>query len=148
MTAPTLKRYRCKSCRRWTERYPAGSDVLLCECRGELELIVAKPLTPATVAVLRVLCAALGRLTPNEIGGKLGYRTGGLPNRHARDGRAMGPANRVIGCLNALGQRGYLDRRPRLDGLSGTAFEVNRAGREAFAALERDRIAKVRATSP
>lgn len=71
-------------------------------------------------------------IPPNDIAALLGFRTGQDRNRHARDGRAMGPAQRVIFPLSALRKRGFVAMSPRTDGLSGTAYRITDAGRLAL----------------
>ena len=90
-------------------------------------------ITPRMAEVLRALLRAPKPLTGNQIGTACGLR-GGYNDRtksvhttHA--GKVQGPAQRVIGCLNALRKRGLIDFGSRSDGLSGTAYYLTPKGR-------------------
>lgn len=83
--------------------------------------------------VLRALCGYVKGcyrpgMTPNDIAKACGLRRGQDKNRHARDGRAMAPAQRVIFPLIALRKRGLVDMTRRPDGLSGTAYVLTDNG--------------------
>lgn len=93
--------------------------------------------TPRMLDVLRALRLAAPRaMTANEIGIACGFRSGSLSTTHgdartthARDGRVMGPAQRVIGALTALRRtHGFVEITRRPDGLSGTAYRLTAAG--------------------
>jgi hypothetical protein len=102
------------------------------------------PLSELMVGVLRALRDAGARgefaLTPNRIAIDMG-----LDNEVRRLGKGsgswtgyMGPAQRIIFPLNALHNRGYVGRRRRPGGRSGTAYGITNAGRDALAAAERE----------
>jgi hypothetical protein len=67
--------------------------------------------------------------TPNEIARSIGFDRGQPKDMHARDGRAMAPAQRVIFTLIALRNAGLVRCVRRSDGLSGTAYELTASGR-------------------
>ena len=94
-------------------------------------------ITPRMADVLRALLRAnTSSLTGNEIGRACGFSSGGYNERtksvhttHA--GKVQGPAQRVIGCLNALRRRGLIDfGGSRSDGRSGTAYYLTQKGRD------------------
>lgn len=88
-----------------------------------------KPLTPRMRQVMLVLlegCDIEFGMTPNWIGIKCGFQTGS--DRHAHDGRMMGPANRVNACITGLEQRGLVSFGRRRDGLSGSAYRLTSTG--------------------
>ena len=90
-------------------------------------------ITPRMAEVLRALLRATKPLTGNQIGTACGLRGGynertkSVHTTHA--GKVQGPAQRVIGCLNALRKRGLIDFGSRPDGLSGTAYYLTPKGR-------------------
>ena len=94
-------------------------------------------ITPRMAEVLRALLRATKPLTGNEIGTACGLRGGynertkSVHTTHA--GKVQGPAQRVIGCLNALRKRGLINFGSRPDGRSGTAYVLTPKGR-AFCA--------------
>lgn len=92
-----------------------------------------KPLTERMQKVLSMLANAEWPMTGNQLGRAIGYRLGQDPGKHSHNGRAMGPAQRVIGSLTALRSRGLVDFGSRPDGLSGTAYSITKAGREWLA---------------
>lgn len=75
--------------------------------------------------VLRALVRSDKPLTGNQIGSACGLRS--IRATHA--GKFQGPAQRVIGALNALRKRGLIDFGSRPDGLSGTAYALTPKGR-------------------
>lgn len=83
--------------------------------------------------VLRALLLADRPLTGNAIGTACGFRSGynertkSVHTTHA--GKVQGPAQRVIGSLNALRKRGLIDFGNRPDGLTGTAYSLTSKGR-------------------
>jgi hypothetical protein len=82
--------------------------------------------------VLRALLRADKPLTGNQIGTACGFR-GGYNERTksvhtTRAGKVQGPAQRVIGALNALRKRGLIDFGSRPDGFSGTAYTLTPKG--------------------
>jgi hypothetical protein len=79
--------------------------------------------------VLRALHKSARAMTGNEIARACGYDRGQNANRHAHDGRAMGPAQRVIFPLIGLRSRGLVGHASRRDGLSGGAFILTDRGR-------------------
>ena len=91
-------------------------------------------ITPRMAEVLRALLRANKPLTGNAIGTACGFRPGynertkSVHTTHA--GKVQGPAQRVIGALNALRKRGLIDFGSRSDGLSGTAYALTSKGRE------------------
>jgi hypothetical protein len=91
-------------------------------------------ITPRMAEVLRALVRATQPLTGNQIGSACGLRGGynertkSVHTTHA--GKVQGPAQRVIGALNALRKRGLIDFGSRPDGLSGTAYTLTSKGRE------------------
>jgi len=91
-------------------------------------------ITPRMAEVLRALLRADKPLTGNAIGSACGFRGGynertkSVHTTHA--GKVQGPAQRVIGALNALRKRGLIDFGSRPDGLSGTAYSLTSKGRE------------------
>lgn len=90
-------------------------------------------ITPRMAEVLRALLLANRPLTGNAIGTACGFRGGynertkSVHTTHA--GKVQGPAQRVIGALNALRKRGLIDFGSRPDGLSGTAYALTSKGR-------------------
>lgn len=84
-------------------------------------------ITPRMADVLRALARKGVAMTGNEIGYGCGFSTGQCTG-HMRSG-SMGPAQRVIGALNALRRRGYIDFAERRDGRTGTAYALTNAGR-------------------
>lgn len=72
-------------------------------------------------------------MTGNEIGHACGFRTGS--DRHARDGRMMGAANRVAFPLTALRKLKLVGFAKRRDDRSGSADVLTREGREMARAL-------------
>jgi hypothetical protein len=90
-------------------------------------------ITPRMADVLRALLRADRPLTGNAIGSACGFRGGynertkSVHTTHA--GKVQGPAQRVIGALNALRRRGLIDFGNRPDGLSGTAYGLTPKGR-------------------
>lgn len=85
--------------------------------------------------VLRVLADADKPQTGNEIGYALGLE-GPMAYKGWHGTAKMGPAQRVIGCLNGLRARGLIDFGARPDGWSGTAYYITEAGRTALAERE------------
>lgn len=89
-------------------------------------------ITPRMAEVLRALVCAGKPLTGNQIGSACGFRPGSnsrtksVHTTHA--GKVQGPAQRVIGALNALRRRGLIDFGSRSDGLSGTAYFLTSKG--------------------
>lgn len=99
-------------------------------------------MTERMLGILRVLAAEArrdpplsGAMTCNAIGSALGFRHGGRPSeygvRYARDGRVMGPANRVNFAVTRLVDLGLVRFAHRPDGMSGTAYEITEAGLRA-----------------
>lgn len=86
-------------------------------------------ITSRMAEVLRALVLANRPLTGNQIGQACGFRAG-RDTRHTHAGKVQGPAQRVIGALNALRRRGLIDLGDRPDGLSGTAYALTTKGRE------------------
>ena len=90
-------------------------------------------ITPRMAEVLRALVRANKPLTGNQIGTACGFRAGynertkSVHTTHA--GKVQGPAQRVIGALNALRRRGLIDFSSRPDGLSGTAYTLTAKGK-------------------
>jgi hypothetical protein len=91
---------------------------------------------------MRQVLDALARLeergtdpaTPNEIAWEAGFREG--PQRHGHGGKGgwsgqMAPAQHIIFSLNALRNRELVAMMGRRDGLSGMAYMLTDAGREA-----------------
>lgn len=66
-----------------------------------------------------------------DIAWEAGFRTGQDARRSARDGRTMSPAQRVIFPLHALSAGELVALGRRRDGLSGTAYVLTDAGRQA-----------------
>jgi len=90
-------------------------------------------ITPRMAEVLRALLrASTSSLTGNEIGYACGFSSGGrtksVHTTHA--GKVQGPAQRVIGALNALRKRDLIGLSSRRDGRSGTAYSLTQKGRE------------------
>ena len=83
-------------------------------------------ITPRMAEVLRALVRATKPLTGNQIGSACGLRC----TRSTHAGKVQGPAQRVIGALNALRRRGLIDFGSRPDGLSGTAYSLTTRGRD------------------
>lgn len=87
---------------------------------------------------MRSVLAGLARLkerggeypaTANVIAYEIGFTRGQEgDHKHARDGRRMAPAQRVIFSLTALRRLGLVDFGPRRDGLSGTAYRLTPEG--------------------
>jgi hypothetical protein len=92
-------------------------------------------LTERMIAILRVLDREPCAMVPNSIAYRLGFQTGQDHNRHARDGRAMAPAQRVIFPLIVLQRHGLISHARRPDGLSGTAYAITAAGRQTLKGL-------------
>lgn len=87
--------------------------------------------TPRMLEVLRALVKADGRsMTGNELGRACGFAVGQPIGHHARDGRSMGPAQRVIFAIVGLKNRGLVGYGTRRDRLSGTAYCLTAAGIE------------------
>ena len=90
-------------------------------------------ITSRMAEVLRALVRANKPLTGNQIGIACGFRAGynertkSVYTTHA--GKVQGPAQRVIGALNALRRRDLIDFGSRPDGLSGTAYSLTPKGR-------------------
>lgn len=89
-----------------------------------------KPLTERMIVVLRLLANTVQPMTGNQLGRAIGFHTGQDHGKHSHNGRAMGPAQRVIGSLNGLRARGLADLGSRPDGLSGTAYSITKAGQD------------------
>ena len=83
-------------------------------------------ITPRMAEVLRALVRASKPLTGNQIGSACGLRS----SRATHAGKFQGPAQRVIGALNALRRRGLIDFGDRPDGLSGTAYSLTTKGQD------------------
>jgi hypothetical protein len=84
--------------------------------------------TPHMLEVLRALFKSGRSMTGNEIARACGHVRGQDQNRHAHDGRAMAPAQRVIFPLIGLRSRGLVGHANRRDGLSGGAFILTAKG--------------------
>lgn len=82
--------------------------------------------------VLRVLEAATVPMTASEIAHGCKFQRGQDRNRHARDGRRMSVAQRVIFPLIGLRKLGLVRYGSRPDGLSGTAYVITGDGRKEF----------------
>ena len=90
-------------------------------------------ITPRMAEVLRALRRSDKPLTGNQIGVACGFRPGSNERTKSvhttRAGRVQGPAQRVIGALNALHKRKLVDFGSRDDGLNGTAYYLTEEGR-------------------
>lgn len=90
--------------------------------------------TPRMLEVLRALstCSRTNghriSMTPNDLARACGFDRGQAKHKHAHDGRAMAPAQRVIFPLIGLRERGLVTFGRRTDGLSGTAYCLTEAG--------------------
>lgn len=96
--------------------------------------MTAEPdITPRMADVLRALARTSQSLTGNQIGTACGFRPGSNPRTKSvhttHAGKVQGPAQRVIGALNALRRRGLIDFGSRSDGYSGTAYFLTPKGR-------------------
>ncbi len=86
--------------------------------------------TPRMLEVLRALVKADGRsMTGNELGRACGLDLGQDRGKHSHNGRAMGPAQRVIFALIGLRKRGLVGYGSRRDRLSGAAYVLTGTGR-------------------
>lgn len=90
------------------------------------------------VTGLRALAKVDRPLMPFEIGGAIardmkarGERTVGT-----RGSRYIGPGALASPVVGSLRKRGWARATPRADGLSGTAWVITAAGREALAELD------------
>lgn len=96
-------------------------------------------LTERMIEILRTLAPSPGlpTLTPNQIARAAGYWTGQDGGKHAHDGRAMAPAQRVIFPLTSLRKAGLVVMVRRTDGLSGTAYTLTEKGIRTVRDLDR-----------
>jgi len=113
--------------------FPLGGSVCSLGCGKTREQIAKENMpikdpTPRMLEVLRALRKADRPLIANQIAHACGYVRGQDANRHAHDGRAMAPAQRVIFALIGLRKRGLVRHCHRTDGLSGDAFMLTGAG--------------------
>lgn len=83
-------------------------------------------ITPRMAEVLRALVRSDKPLTGNQIGSACGLRS----LHSTRNGKFHGPAQRVIGALNALRKRELIGFGTRPDGRSGTAYALTPKGRK------------------
>ena len=91
-----------------------------------------RPLTERMRAVLETLSKESRPITCNQIGHSLGFSHGMYGDRYSHTGKRMGAANRVNFAVTALERRGLVCYALRPDGLSGGAYEITAAGREAL----------------
>lgn len=97
------------------------------------------PYSPSIAVALRALAAAHPHaLTAAEVGGRIvqdrrdrGERTVGQ-----RGARYVGPGAIAAPTLRSLSIRGWAAAVPRPDGLSGTAWALTQAGRDALAGID------------
>lgn len=74
-------------------------------------------------------------MTPNAIGFAIGAKTvvgGRGMNGRGKGPRVFGPAQQIIAPLTSLERAGLIAYSRRPDGLSGTAYSITAAGREAI----------------
>lgn len=90
-------------------------------------------MTERMLGVLRVLAESSPRpMTNNEIGHALGFSHGMHGDRYSHTGKRMGAANRVNFSVTRLEALGLVRYAPRPSGLSGGAYAITEAGREAL----------------